>query len=282
MATSTRASVVGRPSEAGVTTTRSRAWLLGWFCAEAVLLFLVSWVGADLLGLHHDLYLLVYFTVALSFLAAFVARSGVDWRSYLRRNLIWSVGLGVVVAVLGVRNVLRDDSTPRPTGAYFGFELVWRGLTYGVVDALMLYGLPALVAFLLLRGNLAGAGRKLGVAAVTLLLVVTATVTYHLGYAQFRDKDLREPVTGAVIMSVPTLLTANPAGAVLVHAAVHVSALTHEAEGGNYLPPAPQGYPERLDGPAGLAVAGGWLALTALVWWPGRRWLLGQAPPAAG
>lgn len=279
MATSTRASVAEPEVRHPVATDRSRGWLLGWLCAEAALLFLVSWVGADLLGLHHDLYLLVYFTVALTFLAAFLARSGVDWRAYLRRNLAWSVGLGAVVAVLGVRNVWGDESTPRPSGSYLGFEVAWRGVAYGVVDALMLYGLPALVAYLVLRGQLGGAWRRVGVAALTLLLVLATTVVYHLGYAQFRDRDLREPATGAVIMSVPTLLTANPAGAVVAHTSVHVGALVHEAEGGNYLPPAPKGYPERLDGPAGLAVAGGWLALTAVLWWRGRRWVLGPASP---
>ena len=240
-------------------------------------MFLVSWVGADVLGLHHDLYLLVYFTIALSFLATFIARVGVDWRAYLRANLVSSLALGTVVAVLSVMNVLRDDSTPRPTGAYFGFELAWRGLAYGVVDALMLYGFPALVASLLLRGGAAGRWRPLAVPVVALVLVLTATTAYHLGYRQFRDEDLREPVTGAVIMSAPVLLTANPAGAVLPHASVHVAALAHEAQGGNYLPPAPAGHPERLSGPAGQAVAGGWLALTAVIWWRGRRWFLGPA-----
>ena len=197
MTTSTRASVAEPEVRHPVATDRSRGWLLGWLCAEAALLFLVSWVGADLLGLHHDLYLLVYFTVALTFLAAFLARSGVDWRAYLRRNLAWSVGLGAVVAVLGVRNVWGDESTPRPSGAYLGFEVAWRGVAYGVVDALMLYGLPALVAYLVLRGHLGGAWRRVGVAALTLFLVLATTVVYHLGYAQFRDRDLREPATGA-------------------------------------------------------------------------------------
>ncbi|MEZ4572752.1 MAG: hypothetical protein R2849_21035 [Thermomicrobiales bacterium] len=43
-------------------------------------------------------------------------------------------------------NVLSRDSTPHPDGAYFAFEIGWRGLLYGIVDGLLLTAFPALVA----------------------------------------------------------------------------------------------------------------------------------------
>ena len=45
----------------------------------------------------------------------------------------WKLGslLGVVLGVVLVRNVLGEDATPRLDGAYFVFELIWRGGIYG-------------------------------------------------------------------------------------------------------------------------------------------------------
>jgi hypothetical protein len=114
---------------------------------------------------------------------------------------------------------------------------------------------------LLLRGNTTGLWRRLAFAGLTLILVTTITAAYHVGYSQFRDEDLLEPEIGAVLNSVPTLLTANPAGAVVVHTAVHVSAAVHEYEGRNYLPPATSVEPQLLGGGAGMVVAAAWLLL---------------------
>jgi hypothetical protein len=183
----------------------------------------------------------------------------------------------VIIAIPAVFNVLRDPATTHPKGMYLGFEILWRGVLYGVVDALILFAFPALVVLLLLGGNTSGFGRRLGFAGLTLLLVITITAAYHVGYSQFRDEDLLEPEIGAVLNSVPTLLTANPAGAVVVHTAVHVSAVVHEYEGRSYLPPAASAEPELLGGGAGTIAAAAWLLPVAGIWWRGKRWLLGTA-----
>jgi hypothetical protein len=44
-------------------------------------------------------------------------------------------------------------------------------------------------------------------------------------------------VTGNAILSVPTLLTANPAGSIVAHATMHVTAVAHAYETPTYLPP---------------------------------------------
>ena len=63
-------------------------------------------------------------------------RTGLDLRTTLSRN--WKLGslLGLVLGVALVGNVFSEDATPRPDGAYFVFELIWRGGIYGAVDAL--------------------------------------------------------------------------------------------------------------------------------------------------
>ena len=123
-------------SRAQPAVAHQRRHALEWFAGGAALVFVVSVVGADLLELHHDLYLLVYFTIVGTFLASFFAHTKRDLMSMFRTNIAWSLALGAVVAFALVRTVASDPSTAHPSGAFYVFELVWRGLTYGTFDAL--------------------------------------------------------------------------------------------------------------------------------------------------
>jgi hypothetical protein len=69
-----------------------------------------------------------------------------------------------VTGVALVRNVFSDKVTPHPHGAYYAFELVWRGGIYGAVDALLLTVLPCLVAYRALGGPLNTWRRRIGAA----------------------------------------------------------------------------------------------------------------------
>jgi hypothetical protein len=60
-----------RPSALPAIVGRRHA--LEWFGGGAALAFVVSFVGADVLELHHHLYLLIYFTIVGTFLATFFA-----------------------------------------------------------------------------------------------------------------------------------------------------------------------------------------------------------------
>ena len=48
----------------------SRRAAIGWLLSGAGVLFLTSLVAGDLVGLHHDLYLLVYVTAALGYIGS--------------------------------------------------------------------------------------------------------------------------------------------------------------------------------------------------------------------
>jgi hypothetical protein len=79
--------------------------------------------------------------------------------------------------------------------------------------------------------------RRAGFAAITLALTLIITATYHLGYEQFRDDGVAEPETGNVIITMPTLLSANPIGSLIAHTAMHEAAVTHAYETDTFLPP---------------------------------------------
>jgi short subunit fatty acids transporter len=79
------------------------------------------------------------------------------------RTLHWKLGvaLGIIFGLALVRNVLSDHATPRPHGAYYAFELIWRGGIYGAMDALLLTVLPCLVVYRALGRHLATWRRRI-------------------------------------------------------------------------------------------------------------------------
>jgi hypothetical protein len=144
---------------------------------------------------------------------------------------------GVVVGVPVVSNVFTETATPHPDGLYFGFELLWRGVGYGVIDAVLLTVFPCLIAYQALKGPLETWGRRAAYLLASIAMVLTITATYHLGYDHFREEGVAEPEIGNSLMSIPMLLTANPIGSVLDHGAMHVAAVIHSYEGETRLPP---------------------------------------------
>lgn len=210
---------------------------LRWFAAAAALGFTVPFIGSSVLGLQHDIYLGIYFAAVLAFFAAYTTLTELDLRATLTRHWRLSVALGAVFGFALVRNVLSEDATPRPHGAYYVFELVWRGGIYGAIDALLLTVLPCLVVYRALGEHLADWPRRLAYFAASLLLVLTITGVYHLGYAQYRENGVGAPETGNTLISMPMLLTTNPIGSIADHAAMHISSVSHSYETDVRLPP---------------------------------------------
>jgi len=211
---------------------------LAWFASGAFVAFLIPFVFSSVLDLNHDAYYAVYFAGVGAFLGLYVRTTGADVGAFFRQNARWSLGLGLLAAAFVVFNVLnREDSTPHPGGAYFAFEIGWRGVVYGTVDALLLTAFPALVAFTLLEKRIAGPTRRAAFAGLAFVMVVLITATYHLGYEQFREDGVGAPEIGNTIILVPALATVNPLGSVVAHASMHVAAVTHSYETEVFLPP---------------------------------------------
>ena len=212
---------------------------LAWFAAVCAVAFLVPYLGVSVLDLQHDVFYLAYFAVTIALVAAYARVERVHVREIFRRRWRWSLGVGVILAAFLVLNVFNtSDATARPDGAYFAFELLWRGVGYGMVDTLLLTIFPCFVAYQLVHGNVEGWRGKARLTAVMLPLVLVLTATYHLGYPQYRDDGLGRPETGNVLISIPTFATANPVGSVVAHVSQHVTAVTHAYESRIFNPPA--------------------------------------------
>jgi hypothetical protein len=105
-----------------------RHHVVEWYAAGGLVAFAIPLVAANLLELHHDLFLLVYFTLAGTFLASFAAHARVDWRGWLRTRMWWSIGVGAAVAFAIVRRVLTEASMAHPSGGFFWFEVARRAV----------------------------------------------------------------------------------------------------------------------------------------------------------
>jgi hypothetical protein len=211
---------------------------LVWFVLVCLVAFLVPFLGVSVLDMQHDAFYLVYFAITIALIAGYIRVEHVDVAEVIRIRRRWSFGIGVVLASFLVFNVFNTEhATARPHGAYFAFELLWRGFGYGLIDTLLLTALPCLVAHRLLHGHVGGFKGKLRFTALCLPLVIIVTATYHLGYPQYRQDGISRPETGNVLISIPTFATANPVGSFVAHVSQHVAAVTHAYESKIFNPP---------------------------------------------
>jgi hypothetical protein len=193
---------------------------LGWFAIVCLVAFGVPYLGVSVLALHRDFFYLVHLIVTIGLVASYVRVEHVDAAELFRRRSGASLGIGAILAAFLVLNVLRSEpATEHPGGAYFTFELLWRGVAYGLVDTLLLTIFPCLIAYELMQGQLAGLRGRLRFTALTLPLVLVITATYHWGYPQYREDGLSRPEIGNVLISIPALATTNPVGSLVAHVA---------------------------------------------------------------
>jgi hypothetical protein len=200
---------------------------------------LIPQVFSSWVELQHDLYYFVYFAAVATTLALYVRATESNVMELLARRWRFSLMVGLLSGAFVVWSVVgRIDSTSHPSGAYFAFEILWRGVVYGIVDALLLSAFPGLIAWQLMQRNLAGAGRRIRYGALTLALVWIITAIYHAGYKDLRNvSGISQPEIGNTIISLPVIASANPAGSILAHVAMHLAAVTHSYESKDRLPP---------------------------------------------
>jgi len=212
---------------------------IGWVIAAGILGFALSMIFAGILRLPRNLYLIPYVGMADLFLCAYARWSGLSISELLRHNWIWGLIGAIILAVFTIKNVLSQPVSPRSAGLPLALDLLWSGIVYGLTDALLLTVLPVFAtwqAFTLLNWTTSWLGKIL-VGVIALLASVLVTAAYHLGYPEYRDKEMRGPVIGNTTMTLGYLLTNNPLAAVLSHIAMHIAAVLHGPASVTQLPP---------------------------------------------
>ncbi len=219
-----------------------RAWwsYLLWLPAAALLGFAIAEIFADLLHLPRGLYLIPYVMLVSLFLYGFLRWSGISLIELFRHNWVWGIVGAVLVGAFLVRNVFSQPASPRATGLALAFDLVWSGVVYGTVDALLLSVLPVLTtwqAFSAL-GWTNHWPAKIAVGAIAFFASLFVTICYHLGYPEYRAQGgVFGPSIGNGIMTLGYLLTNNPITAIFSHIAMHIAGVLHGPASVMQLPP---------------------------------------------
>lgn len=213
---------------------------VAWLAVGVTVSFALPYVLADRLGLPRDLYYGLYGAGVLALCAGWMLDTGQSLRELISRRVTLAIGLGLLAAAASVAIVLAtEDASSGPGGLELAGAVVWRGLFYGAIDGLLLTAFPIIVVFAALSESRLRR-RKRGFAAVAAIALATSllfTATYHLGYNDFRSAKVRKPVAGDLIWAAPVIATANPIGAPIAHAALHVTAVTHSPDTDLFLPP---------------------------------------------
>jgi hypothetical protein len=210
---------------------------LFWIVMGAIVGFLASFIFGDRMTLPLDLYYLIYFIIISVFFAVYVRMTKLDLKARFSRRLLFGIVLGLVFAVVMIMNVLSRPETAKISGTALIWAVFWRGLVYGAMDGFLLSVFPWMVTWRAFDGDNKRPSLKIAISLLAWVFVVVITTAYHLGYSDFRSKKIVQANVGNTIMSLPTLISANPVGTPITHAALHISAVLHSPETELFLPP---------------------------------------------
>ncbi len=218
-----------------------RTWqgYLAWVAAAALVGLATTAIFSGVLELDRDWFLVAYIAVMVPFLTSFVRWSGIEVGELARRNLRLGLVGAVITGGIMVAAVQRMDASPRAEGGALVWDILWLGVVYGTVDALLLNVLPILSVWRAsaLLGHMTTWTGKIVTGAVGLAASMIVTTAYHLGYAEFRGGDAVDPLVGNSIMSLGYLIFGNPITAIVAHIALHVASVIHGVDTTVTLPP---------------------------------------------
>jgi hypothetical protein len=211
-----------------------------WILLFAAVGFGISAVFSGELGLARDVLVLAYLVVGGGLLIGFLHRNGETFARHLRGHWPAGVLVGFGLGALLAMTVAKQPGSSPPQGLHLAWALVWLGLVYGLLDALLLNVLPVMV---LERPTTTPARRltRLRRAGTALAASMLVTGVYHLGYREFRGPQLAQPLIGNAVLTAGYLLTGNVAAPLLGHVIMHGAAVLHGMETTSQLPPH---YPE--------------------------------------
>jgi hypothetical protein len=209
-----------------------------WILGSAAVGFGSSFLFSDVLGLARTPFVAAHAVVVLSWFGLYLLSERIRFSSQLRRRWLAGLLVGLVFGLILARNVLSQPASARPEGGELAFNLVWSGLVYGLVDALLLTVVPVLACYgsrpddQLRR---AGPRWRFGLLALGASLAITGA--YHLGFEEFRGVALIQPLIGNGLITLSYLLAGNPLAPIGAHLLMHLAAVWHGMATTAQLPP---------------------------------------------
>ena len=210
-----------------------------WVLAASLLGFGISTVFSSWLKLSRRAFLVPYVALTGAFLFWFFQVNKIHPIALLAENWIWGIVAGIVVGAFLVNNVRFQPFSRQSTGGELALDIAWLGLAYGIIDALILNVMPVLAIWTGFSqfGWADSWPGKIGVGILALCASLFVTLTYHVGYAEFRNRSIGLVLVGNMLITLAYLLSTNPLGAMLSHTAMHVAAVIQGPETTIQLPP---------------------------------------------
>ena len=131
----------------------TRAWWghLLWAFGSGIVGFICAFLFATVLEIPRPLFLLCYLALSCPFLFGYARWSGSHPLRLARQHWIWGLVGAVAIGAFVVFSVFRQDASPRPEGLSLVGDLLWLGIVYGLLDALMLSVVPVVATWRALR-----------------------------------------------------------------------------------------------------------------------------------
>lgn len=219
---------IGLSITPGASSLVYEAWwsYLLWVPAAALLGFAISAVLSGVFHLPRSIYLIPYGVLVSLFFYAFIRWSNQSIINLIRHNWYWGLIGAIIFGAFTVRNILSQPASARAEGLSLGFDLLWIGVVYGLIDALLLSVLPVLATWqgFSALGWTTSLPGKILVGAIAIIASLIVTVAYHLGYPEYRvPGGLFGPILGNGAMTLGYVLTNNPIAAVFSHIAMHIA-----------------------------------------------------------
>jgi hypothetical protein len=210
-----------------------------WLFTASLLGFGIAAIFAGWLRLKRNLYLLFYIPGIAVLFCLFITTNNLIIKEIITHNWYWGLLGALIAGAFVIKNVLSQPSSPHSKGSGLLLDMIWPGLTYGLIDALLLSVLPVLALRLTLTGEIwtSTFPGKIGFGFIALIASFFATTLYHLGYPEFRGKNLIWPNIGNGVLTLAYILTMNPLAAILPHMAMHVAAMIHGRDTTGQVPP---------------------------------------------
>lgn len=208
-----------------------------WTLAAGIAGVITSALFSSVLHFPRSTFVAAHALVTLVLVKAYVTFTHTDPATEARRG--WRRGLvtGLVLGVVLLRGVMMQPSSAIASGGSLMTGIVWFGLTYGVVDAVLLSVIPVHAFTASVSDGRTGAGWNALRAAWAMAGSLLVTALYHLGFAEFRGPALLQPLIGNAIVTAGYLASRSPLASIVSHVIMHVAAVVHGMESTTQLPP---------------------------------------------
>jgi hypothetical protein len=212
----------------------SVAWIVAW-CALG---FFVATLFSSALRFARRRFVIPHVALTGVAFVLFVEWSGANVEGLFAFQWWWGVIAGVVIgAFLALQVRTQPKSTP-PSGGWLVLDLAWLGGAYGVADSLLLSVLPVLAVSYAAGGLGSGSlSSQLWFGAIAIAATAVVTVSYHLGFSEFRGRKALLPVIATGLGSLGFLISLNPLAPIVSHAVMHCAAVIRGPERTLQLPP---------------------------------------------